>query len=59
VKLRLDGIAGRQDLAAKWTNPATGEEREVGALDRQTGSFTPPSGWEDALLYVCTLADNR
>jgi len=52
VKLRLDGVTGSGHLTAKWTNPATGEEKEVGAVDRQTRSFTTPAGWEDALLRV-------
>ncbi len=52
VKLRLDRIAPRGTLAARWTNPATGEEREAAAVDRQPGAFSPPPGWSDALLRV-------
>ena len=52
VKLRLDKITGTGKLTAKWTNPATGEERDAGAPERRVESFTTPVGWEDALLYV-------
>lgn len=52
VKLRLDKIAGGGKLSARWTNPATGEEHSAGTFDRQPRSFTPPSGWSDALLHV-------
>ena len=52
VKLRLDGVTGSGNLTAKWTNPATGEEKDVGAVDRQARSFTTPPSWDDALLQV-------
>ena len=54
VKLRLDRITAPGNLTARWRNPATGEERPAGAFDRQPRSFTPPSGWNDALLHVTT-----
>ena len=52
VKLRLNKITGGDNLSARWTNPATGEERPAGTVDRQTHSFTPPPDWDDALLQV-------
>lgn len=52
ITLRLDKITAGDSLAAQWTNPATGEERPAGTFDRQARSFTPPTGWGDALLHV-------
>ena len=52
VKLRLDKITVDGSLSARWTNPATGEERPAGTFDRQARSFTPPADWGDALLHV-------
>jgi hypothetical protein len=53
VKLRLDDIGAGRQLTARWTNAATGEEQPAGVFERQTRSFTPPAGWNDALLQVC------
>ena len=44
--------AAGDGLSAQWTNPATGEERPAATVDPQARSFTPPPGWEDALLHV-------
>lgn len=52
VELRLEKIAAGDGLSAQWTNPATGEERPAATVDPQARSFTPPPGWEDALLHV-------
>lgn len=52
VELRLEKIAVGDHLSAQWTNPATGEERPASTVDRQARSFTPPPGWDDALLHV-------
>jgi hypothetical protein len=59
VRLRLEGIAPGQPLSARWTNPATGEELAVDVGDRKAGLFTPPSGWEDALLRVSAATQQR
>lgn len=52
LKLRLDRITVGDNLSARWTNPAKGEERSAGTFDRQARSFTPPADWDDALLHV-------
>jgi hypothetical protein len=52
VKLQLDQLTAGDSLEARWTNPATGEERPAGAFDRQARSFAPPPDWGDALLHV-------
>jgi len=52
VQLRLDRITAGGRLAAQWTNPATGEVQPAGTSDRQARSFTPPAGWNDALLDI-------
>jgi len=52
LKLHLNKITAGGNLGARWVNPATGEERSIGALDRSSGMFTPPAGWADAFLHI-------
>jgi len=52
VKLRLDKLTIGDKLAARWTNPATGEERTAGVFAQHAASFTSPVGWHDARLRV-------
>jgi hypothetical protein len=59
VKLRLDRITAAGPLPTRWTNPATGEEQTAGAVDRAAQSFTPPAGWNDALLHVYAQDPSR
>jgi hypothetical protein len=52
VKIRCEKLSPGENLAARWINPATGEERSAGVFDRQTHAFTPPADWSDALLHL-------
>lgn len=53
IKLHLNKITAASTLAARWINPATGEEQAAGAVNpKHSTSFIPPSGWDDAFLYV-------
>ena len=52
IKLRLDKITAPGQITARWTNPATGQEEPAGAFDAGIHSFTSPTDWNDALLYV-------
>lgn len=53
VDVVLDGMKSGSPLAATWTNPATGETEPAGNPPASgTRTFTPPVGWEDALLLI-------
>ena len=51
IKLRLDKMTGRR-ITARWTNPATGEQKPAGTFATEVQSFTPPADSSDALLHV-------
>lgn len=59
VQLHLDRIAVDGRLTARWFNPATGEEQPAGTINRRSHSFTPPAGWDDALLHVHAPTQNQ
>jgi hypothetical protein len=42
-----------------WVDPRTGESTRAGLCNRGTHSFTPPTGWEDALLLMVTGKEKR
>lgn len=53
VDVKLEGANARGSVSATWLNPATGEKVE-GEKRRasETATFTPPEGWEDAVLLL-------
>ena len=59
IGVRLDRITSPGTIRAGWIDPRTGERAEAGAhAGRESASFTPPSGWEDAILLL-DLAPSR
>ncbi|PHN01556.1 apiosidase-like domain-containing protein [Flavilitoribacter nigricans] len=54
LSLDLSRIGTTAPPRAFWINPQTGKKQKIGKLDRGQSShtFTPPSGWEDALLVI-------
>lgn len=53
-KVDLTVLGKGRELAASWFNPATAEKRDIaGKLSSDSvTTFTPPSGWDDALLWL-------
>ncbi len=69
VFVHLDKVAARM-CKATWINPATGERKEAGTFktgnlngkvfpDGQTQFFTVPGHWEDAVLLLEGVPENR
>jgi hypothetical protein len=58
VSIRMDKIAAGKSVNASWIDPRTGQSVAVGHF-ANTGvqSFSPPDGWEDALLILEASAD--
>lgn len=52
IRLHLEKLPAAAPLSARWINPATGQEQDLGLVDAPTRLFTPPAGWEDAFLLV-------
>lgn len=52
INLHLQKLTGPNNVLAKWTNPGTGQQSPAGTFAKTTQTFTPPAGWEDALLEV-------
>jgi hypothetical protein len=53
VAVQMDRITGSGPVRATWIDPRTGGRTQAGTLPKEgTSSFTPPSGWEDALLLL-------
>jgi len=51
--VKLDGANARGAVRISWFNPATGESRPGDRVAAQgVQSFTPPEGWEDAVLLL-------
>jgi len=53
VTVRLDGVRQAGPLAVRWVDPRTGEATAVGNVPAAGARrFSPPAGWEDALLII-------
>ena len=53
IKVRMDKIATGSIVEASWIDPRTADQTEIGRYSN-TGvrSFSPPEGWEDAVLLL-------
>jgi len=53
ISVRMDKLTGPGAVHATWIDPRTGDRTEAGTFPtRGTSSFSPASGWEDALLLL-------
>lgn len=53
VSINLNRITAGNQVEAFWIDPKTGETSIIGRYPTgSTPSFTTPSGWEDALLWI-------
>ncbi len=53
ISVRMDKITASESVPAIWIDVRTGDRVQAGVLPTEgTVSFTPPSGWEDALLLL-------
>jgi hypothetical protein len=53
VDVKLDATNAQGSVDVRWMNPATGDTRTEGRrAARGVQSFTPPPGWEDAVLLL-------
>jgi len=53
ISVRMDKVTGPGAVHATWIDPRTGDRTEAGTFPtRGTSSFSPASGWEDALLLL-------
>jgi hypothetical protein len=49
----MNKITASKSVRAVWINPKTGDEVVIGNFpNEQTQSFTIPTGWEDAVLFL-------
>jgi hypothetical protein len=52
-RLRLDALADGSEAQAFWIDPRSGQRTAIGAVPaRGIHSFTPPDGFEDAVLLI-------
>jgi hypothetical protein len=57
VSLRMEKITAAAKVRARWVNPETGEETEIGDFPNAgTRSFTTPEGFVDSVLLLDALA---
>lgn len=55
VSLHLNKLAAGREATATWIDPTTGQRTEIGRYPTSgdaSGGFTPPAGWQDALLLL-------
>jgi hypothetical protein len=53
ARLRLDGLAAAPGAQGFWIDPRSGARTAIGAVPtREVRSFTPPEGFEDAVLLI-------
>lgn len=53
AQVRMDRIKASDAVAASWVDPTTGERTTIGGFQySEVKEFTPPAGWEDALLLL-------
>jgi hypothetical protein len=53
VSVRMDKITALESVQATWIDVRMGGRTPAGAFpNKGTVSFTPPAGWEDALLFL-------
>jgi hypothetical protein len=53
VSVRMDKITAAGSVEATWIDPRNGARTQTGTFpDKGTASFSPPGGWEDALLLL-------
>ena len=53
VTLRLGGITVSDSAAAWWIDPLTGARTKIGTYPTSASpAFSPPSGWQDAILLI-------
>jgi hypothetical protein len=52
ISIRMDRLSV-DEVAASWVDPRTGQVNAIGLFPTSgTQSFTPPEGWEDAVLLL-------
>ncbi len=53
VNVKLSSITASDLASAWWVDPRTGARTKIGIFaTSRTKEFTPPSGWQDAILFV-------
>ncbi len=53
--VRMDKITADTTVEASWIDPRTGDQAEIGRFPNAgVRSFSPPEGWEDAVLLLET-----
>jgi hypothetical protein len=53
ARVKLDRITATNSVTGSWIDPASGERTKIGTLRASgTHDFTPPSGWQDAILLL-------
>jgi hypothetical protein len=53
IAVRMDKITASESVQAAWIDVCTGERVQAGVFpNKGTVSFTPPTGGEDALLFL-------
>lgn len=58
ISIRMDKITVGKSVNAFWIDPRTGQTVVIGHFaNRGAQTFSPPSGWEDALLILEALPD--
>jgi hypothetical protein len=53
VNVKLSSITASDSVSAWWIDPLTGARTKIGVYPTsRSKEFTPPSGWQDAILFV-------
>ena len=53
VSIKLSSITASDSAAASWVDPQTGARTAIGIFpSSRTKEFSPPSGWQDAILLI-------
>jgi hypothetical protein len=53
VSVKLSGITASDRASAWWVDPQTGARTKIGVFaTSRTKEFSPPSGWQDAILFI-------
>jgi hypothetical protein len=59
VTLRLDSISASKTVLVSWVDPLSGEKSRAGVYSTSARpSFTPPTGWQDAVLLAESMASS-
>jgi hypothetical protein len=53
VNVKLSSITASDSASACWVDPLTGTRTAIGVFPTsRTKEFTPPNGWQDAILLI-------